>query len=283
LKGWKVDSDLEQTENNKLGIQWFNEKLNSTLSDIEDHFLRFRISDALMAIYKLIWDDFCSWYLEIVKPAYQQPIDPDTLESSITFFENLMKILHPFMPFITEEVWHLLRDREEGNDLIISNIQVAVKFDSSIIDAFESAESIIVGIRNVRKDKNIPQKESIEMLVKNGSLSQSIYFPVVAKIGNVQKIEIVEEKPEGSIIFTVGAQEFYIPIDSNIDVEEEIAKLENELNYTNGFLKSVMKKLSNDRFVNNAPSAVVENERKKQADAEARKKVIEEQLNSLKK
>ncbi len=159
--------------------------------------------------------------------------------------------------------------------------QVVTSFDGSIIEAFERAESIIVGIRNVRKDKNIPQKESIDILVKKGPISNCDYYPVIAKMGNASKIEIVDEKPEGSIIFTVGAQEFYIPIDSGIDVEAEIAKLENELSYTSGFLNSVIKKLANDRFVNNAPAAVVENERKKQADAEARKKVIEAQLDAL--
>lgn len=281
IKGWKADSDLIQTENNKLGIQWFNEKFNSTLCDIEDHFSKYRISDALMNVYKLIWDDFCSWYLEIVKPAYKHPIDVETLESSILFFENLMKILHPFMPFITEEVWHLLRDREEGDDIIISNIPVACNFDKKIIKSFEQAEDIIVGIRNVRKDKNIPQKESIDILVKNGPMANFIYNPVIEKIGNTSKIKIVEEKPDDSQTFTVGAQEFYIPMDANIDTGAEIAKLEDELKYTSGFLNSVMKKLSNERFVNNAPPSVVENERKKQADAEARKKVIEAQLDAL--
>ena len=282
IKGWKVDENLEQSENNKLGIKWFDAKFNRTLAEIEDHFSKYRISDALMSVYKLIWDDYCSWYLEIIKPAYQQPIDADTLETTIGFFENLMKILHPFMPFITEEVWHLLKDRIEGDDIIISEVPVVTNFDSSMIEAFSRAESIIVGIRNVRKEKNIPLKESIDILVKSGAQSKCIFYPVIAKLGNANKIEIVNEKPDGSIIFTVGAQEFYIPIDSNIDVEAEVAKLEEELKYTNGFLISVVKKLSNERFVNNAPSAVVEKERQKQADAEARKKVIEDQLEALK-
>ncbi|MBC8321744.1 MAG: valine--tRNA ligase [Bacteroidetes bacterium] len=281
VKGWKVDNDLKQSENNKLGIQWFDAKLNSTLAEIEDHFLKYRMSDALMAVYKLIWNDFCSWYLEIIKPGYQQPIDVETINNTVGFFENLMKILHPFMPFITEEIWHLLTERNEGDDIIISNIPVDTNFDNSIIEAFDRAESIIVGIRNVRIDNNIPQKDSIEIFVKNGDMSPCIFYPVIAKMVNAQKIEIVDKKPEGSLIFTVGAQEFYIPVDSSIDIEAEITKLKDELKYTNGFLNAVRKKLSNPGFVNNAPGAVVEKEQKKQADAEARKKVIERQLASL--
>ena len=281
IKGWQVDTNIPQPESSNLGIEWFDAKFNAALADIEDHFSKYRISDALMSVYKLIWDDYCSWYLEIVKPAYQQPIDAATLESTIEFFEKLMKVLHPFMPFLTEEVWHLLRDRNEGDDIIITDVPVAASFDGKVIDAFERAMEIIVGIRNVRKDKNIAQKESLEILVKDGALAQCEYYPVISKMGNASKIEIVQEKPDGSLIFTVGAQEYYIPIDSGIDVEAEIAKLEEELKYTKGFLISVTKKLSNERFVNNAPEAVVVKERKKQADAEARKVVIETQLEAL--
>lgn len=281
IKGWKVDDKLEQTESNKLGIKWFEARFNITFSEIEDNFSKYRISDALMSVYKLIWDDFCSWYLEIVKPAYQQPIDNDTLESTISFFEDLMKVLHPFMPFLSEEVWHHLADRKEGEDLIVTLLPEAKSADSQILEEFTRAEEIIVGVRNVRKDKNIPQKDAIELLVKESELSHSAFYPVVAKLGNISKIDIVADKPEGALGFTIGAQEFYIPIDSNIDIDEEIKKLEEELKYTIGFLNSVTKKLSNERFVNNAPPAVVEKERKKLADAEARKSVIENQLKEL--
>jgi len=170
LKGWKVDENLEQSENNKLGIKWFDAKFNRTLAEIEDHFSKYRISDALMSVYKLIWDDYCSWYLEIIKPAYQQPIDADTLETTIGFFENLMKILHPFMPFITEEVWHLLKDRIEGDDIIISEVPVVTNFDSSMIEAFSRAESIIVGIRMFVREE-YSTEESIDILVKSGAQS----------------------------------------------------------------------------------------------------------------
>lgn len=280
--GWEIDENIEQPESSKLGIEWFTERFNKAIAEIEDHFTKFRISDALMAVYKLIWDDFCSWYLEIIKPAYQKPINRATLDATLDLFENLMKVLHPFMPFITEEIWHQLKEREEGNDIIIAQMPDINGFDMKVIEGFERAESIIVGIRNVRKDKNIPQKESIDLFVKEGELAACEYYPVIAKLGNISNIEVVSEKPENSLIFNVGAQEFYIPIDSGIDVESEIEKLEEELKYTNGFLTSVMKKLSNERFVNNAPPVVVDKERKKQADAEARKKVIESQLSGLK-
>ncbi len=282
VKGWEVDEKIAQPESSKLAIQWFQTQLNKTLAGIEKNFDDYRISEALMATYKLIWDDFCSWYLEIVKPAYQQPIDAATLESTLSFFENLMKILHPFMPFITEEIWHLLYDRQENDDIIVAAMPVSNGFDDKMITAFDRAEKIIIAIRNVRKDKNIPQKESINMLVKAGELADCIFNPVVAKMGNIESIEIVDEKPENVLTFTVGAQEYFIPISDSIDVEAEIAKLEEELKYTRGFLSSVIKKLSNERFVNNAPVAVVDKEKKKAADAEARINVIEEQLKGLK-
>ena len=282
VKGWKTDEKLPQPESSKLGVQWFESRFNKTLASIENNFHNYRISDALMAIYKLIWDDFCSWYLEIVKPAFQRPIDAATLKSTFSFFENLMKVLHPFMPFITEEIWHLVRERQEGDDIIVASMPVSNSFDEKVITAFERAEHIIIAIRNVRKDKNIPQKESIQMMVKAGELADCIFNPVVAKMGNIEHIEIVNEKPAGALTFTVGAQEYFIPVTHSIDVEVEIAKLEEELKYTRGFMASVTKKLSNERFMNNAPAAVVEKEQKKQADAEARIKVIEEQLKGLK-
>lgn len=282
VKGWQVDEAIAQPESSKLGIQWFESRFNKTLAAIENNFDDYRISDALMATYKLIWDDFCSWYLEIIKPAYQQPIDAATLESTLTIFENLMKILHPFMPFITEEIWHLLRDRQQSDDIIVAKMPASNGFDEKIITAFDRAENIIIAIRNVRKDKNIPQKDSIKMMVKSGKTADCIFNPVVAKMGNIENIETVKEKPEGALTFTVGAQEYFIPLSDSIDVEAEIAKLEDELKYTRGFLASVTKKLSNERFVNNAPDAVVDKEKKKAADAEARIQVIEEQLKGLK-
>ncbi|MCF6171009.1 MAG: valine--tRNA ligase [Bacteroidales bacterium] len=281
VKGWQADEEIPQPESSKLGIQWFESRFNKALASIENNFTDYRISEALMATYKLIWDDFCSWYLEIIKPSYQQPIDAATLESTLLFFEKLMKILHPFMPFITEEIWHLLRERKESDDIIVAKMPVSQQIDNKIIGAFERAEQIIIAIRNVRKDKNIPQKESISMQVKSGEWADCIFNPVVAKLGNIESIEIVDAKPEGALTFTVGAQEYFIPVTDSIDVEAEIGKLQEELKYTRGFLASVTKKLSNERFVSNAPAAVVDKEKKKAADAEARIKVIEEQLKGL--
>lgn len=282
VNGWKVDKSIEQPESSKMGIKWFESRINKALQTIENHFSKYRISDALMVTYKLIWDDFCSWYLEIAKPAYQQPIDKVTYEATVAFFEDLIKILHPFMPFITEEIWHLLKERNEGNDIIVAAMPVSNGFDKEIIKAFERAESVIIGIRNIRKEKNIPNKESISLIVKKGDHPECIFYPVISKLGNISNIEEVNEKPDNALTFIVGSQEFYVPITSDIDVEAEIAKLQEELNYTEGFLKSVIKKLSNERFVNNAPEAVVAKEKQKQADAEARIKVIKEQLAGMK-
>ncbi|PLX05796.1 MAG: valine--tRNA ligase [Marinilabiliales bacterium] len=281
VKGWEVDNNIETPESNKLGINWFEEKFNQTLSQIEKSFDDYRISEALMSTYKLIWDDFCSWYLEIVKPPYQKPIDKFTYEKTLDIFERLMQVLHPFAPFITEEIWHLLKERQEGDDIIISSIPTSVNFNESIINEFGLAEKIIGGIRTIRREKNIPQKESLKLFAKNNDETEFSFYPLVQKIGNIETIEKVEEKPEGSMSFIVGSQEFYIPLSSSIDVEAEIAKLEEELKYTNGFLISVSKKLSNERFVNNAPAAVVDKEKQKKADAEARISVIEEQLKNF--
>jgi len=281
-KGWRVDAAIPQPESSKLGIEWFEARFNKTHSEIDSYFNKYRLSDALMASYKLIWDDFCSWYLEIIKPAYRQPIDAKTYEATVDFFEKLMKLIHPFMPFLSEEIWHLLRDREDGDDIIIARLPELKKANTTIIKAFEKAEEVIIGIRKVRKEKNIPYKESIDLMLQSGKHDESMFYPVVAKLGNIEKIEDVSEKPANALAFIVGAQEYYIPLTGNIDVESEIAKLKEELNYTEGFLKSVMKKLSNERFVNNAPEAVVAIEKKKQADAEARIKVLKEQLAGLK-
>ncbi len=282
VKGWKVDDSMETPEHSKLAISWFEDKMNEALASIEKNFTDYRISDALMATYKLIWDEFCSWYLEIVKPAYQQPIDTFTLEKTIVLFESLMKMLHPFMPFITEEIWHLLRDRAAGDDIIVASMPVAHPFDTQNIKAFERTTQIIIALRNLRKAKNIPNKESLELKVRQGENADCKFYPVISKLGNLSSIEKVSEKPDGVMVFTVGSQEYYIPISESLDVEAEIKKIEEELNYTRGFLSSVQKKLSNDRFVNNAPAIVVEKERQKQADAEARIKVLEEQLKGLK-
>ncbi|MBE0650114.1 MAG: valine--tRNA ligase [Bacteroidales bacterium] len=281
VKGWQVDENLETPEYNRLAIQWFNAKMNQVADEVEQYYTQYRISDVLMSAYKLAWDTFCSWYLEIVKPGYLLPIDAQTYEQTISFFESLMKMLHPFMPFITEEIWHHLRERKEGEDIIISEMLIPQPWDNKILEAFDKAEQIIIGIRNIRKENNILNRDSIELKVREGENSECVFYPVISKLGNIEVIETVSEKPEGVLVFTVGAQEYYIPRSKNVDVETEINKIEEELDYTRGFLKSVIQKLSNERFVNNAPEAVVEKERQKQADAEARIQVLEEQLKGL--
>ncbi len=283
VSGWEINENLPQPISSLLAIEWFEAKKNKVLAEIEHNFAQYRISDALMSTYKLIWDDFCSWYLEAVKPPYQQPVDRVTYEKTVTFFEELMKILHPFMPFVTEEIWHLLRNRNEGDDIIVASMPEAKPFDDDKITGFEKAENIIAGIRTLRRDKNIPNKEPLKLFVKQGKAANCTFFPVVEKLGNISEIKFVDGKPEGVSVFTVGAQEYYVPLAGTVDTETERKKIEEELNYTRGFLKSVEKKLSNDRFVNNAPAAVVEREKKKKADAEARIKVLEEQLKTLKK
>ena len=283
VKGWEIDEKTEQPGYAKVSIKWFEARMNSVLETIQDHFSKYRISDALMAVYKLIWDDFCSWYLEMIKPAYQKPIDKATFDSTIIFFEELMKILHPFMPFITEEIWHLLKERDEKDYIIVAAMPESKVFDKSLLETFDIEEEVIVAIRNLRKDKGIPNKEPIELFVKKNNSQQAdhTFDEVISKLCNITEIKYTEEKIEGAASFIVKSTEFYVPLGDSVDIEAEIAKLKEELRYTKGFLNSVIKKLSNERFVNNAPAAVVEKEKKKQADAESRIKVIEEQLTGL--
>jgi valyl-tRNA synthetase len=281
VKGWEI-SDGKATEAAKAGMQWMDARINESLKSIEDNFSKYRLSEALMTTYKLIWDDFCSNYLEIVKPPYQQPIDRETYEQTIVFFEKLMQILHPFMPFLTEEVWHLLREQKE--DIIVSNMPKAEAYDAGIIADFDFAAEVINNVRNVRNKKQIPMKEQLELKVKaNGQAgTKSAFDAVIIKLSNLSKLEYVEADVEGATRFLVKSAEYFVPMSDNVDVEAELAKLQEELSYTQGFLASVNKKLSNERFVNNAPAKVVDMERKKAADAEQKIKVLEEQIAGLK-
>ncbi|TAI46760.1 valine--tRNA ligase [Flagellimonas allohymeniacidonis] len=280
VKGWEI-ADLEQPEAAKIGIDWYTAKFNATLTEIDDHFSKYRISDALMAIYKLIWDDFCSWLLEIVKPAYQKPIDQTTYDAVIHLFEENLKLLHPFMPFLTEEVWQHIMQRTPDQALVISNWPKPSEMDTKIITDFDFASEVISGIRTIRKDKNIPQKEALELFVLNAEGNHSKMQAIISKLGNISKIEDVDSTLEGALSFRVKSNEYFIPIGGAIDVEAEIKKIIEELNYTKGFLQSVQKKLGNERFVNNAPEKVVAMERKKAADAEAKIKTLEKSLASL--
>ncbi|AIZ41684.1 valine--tRNA ligase [Cellulophaga baltica] len=281
VQGWEV-ADLPQPEASKLGLEWYNAKFNQTLLEIEDHFSKYRISDALMAIYKLVWDDYSSWLLEIVKPAYQQPIDKTTFDAVIVIFENNLKLLHPFMPFLTEEIWQHIAERTPEEALVIAKWPEATAIDEALISGFDFAAEVIAGVRTIRKQKNIPMKEYLELSVLNEGAIAKDWDAVITKLTNVSEISYVAEAVDGALSFRVKSNEYFIPISGAIDVDAEIKKIEEELKYTKGFLKSVEKKLSNERFVSNAPEQVIEVEHKKKADAEAKIETLEKSLASLK-
>ncbi len=277
IKGWEI-KEQDQATAAKMGISWMNARINQSLLTIDDHYSKYRLSDALMTTYKLIWDDFCSNYLEIIKPPYQKPIDSITYKETIKIFEKLMKILHPFMPFLTEEVWHLLDERKDGDDIIISPMPEAKEFDLDLINSFNEAYEVVNNIRKIRKGKNIPNKDALELLYLQGDMSHHSFASVINKLGNIKKFEKTNIKPEASQSFMVKAQEFFIPLADSVNVADEVDKLEAELKYQEGFYKSISKKLSNERFVNNAPTKVVEMEKQKQTDSQQKILKIKEML-----
>ena len=281
VKGWNVDQNAAQPEAAKMAVKWFEARFNQVLAETNDNIDKYRLSDALMGIYKLTWDDFCSWYLEMVKAPQGQGIDPVTYAATIKFFENLMLLLHPFMPFITEEIWHAIAERKEGDDIIIAQQPKLQAVDEQILKQFEFTQEVINNVRKVRSDKNIAFRDAIQLVVK-GTANKD-FDCVIAKLCNVNEVSYVAEAPAGAFGFIVGSTEFFVPLTGSVDVEAEIKKLEEELKYAQGFLKSVEAKLSNERFVSGAPAAVVDKERKKKADAEAKIAVIEQQLAGLKK
>ena len=282
IKGWEVSATIPQPESSKVAIEWYEAKLQQTLADIEDNFEKYRISDSLMAIYKLVWDDFCSWFLEMIKPAYQQPIDSVTFAKAIEMLESNLKLLHPFMPFLTEEIWHLIAERTPEEALIVSTWPELKPFNASLIADFENTIEVISGIRTIRKDKNIPFKDAIELKAINSENVSTYFDSIVTKLGNISAFEYVSEKVDGALSFRVKSNEYFIPISGNINIEEEIEKLNAELVYIKGFLKSVQAKLSNEKFVNGAPEKVLANEKQKEADALAKIATIEQSLLSLK-
>lgn len=282
VKGWEISKEIEQPDAAKLAVEWYESKFQQVLLEIEGHFEKYRISDALMATYKLVWDDFCSWLLEMVKPAYQQPIDSKTFESVIIIFENNLKLLHPFMPFLTEEIWHHIEQRSADKALIIAKWPEFKEVNSAILKEFVFASEVISGIRTIRKEKNIANKEALNLSVINNDKVTTIFDCVIKKLGNIENISYVNDKTEGALSFRVRSNEYFIPVEGAIDLEGEITKLKAELKYTEGFLQSVRKKLSNERFVNSAPEQVVAIEKKKEADAVAKIETIKESLNGLK-
>jgi valyl-tRNA synthetase len=270
----------EQPEYAKVSIDWFEAKMNEQIAVIEDHFAKYRLSDALMTTYKLVWDDFCSWYLEMIKPPYLQPIDAITHQKTIDFFEKLLQLLHPFMPFITEEIWHVLGDKKD--DIIISNMPKSQAFEQEIIDKFETAQHVITEIRTIRKEKNIPQKDSLTLFVKkNNEQPETLFDSVVQKLCNLEKLDYISEKLENASTFIVKATEFFVPLGDKIDKESEKTKLLAELKQAENLLRSTQSKLSNERFVSSAPEQVIAIERKKQSDAQQKIEVILQQLEQL--
>ncbi|TCP22169.1 valyl-tRNA synthetase [Tenacibaculum skagerrakense] len=278
---WEVSEEIAQPAHSKLAIEWYKSKFQKTLVEVEDHYSKYRLSDALMAMYKLIYDDFCGFFLEVVKPAYQQPIDKKTYDEVIAIFEDNLRILHPFMPFITEEIWQSISERSVEEALVIAKYPTQTSFNEELITEMDFASEVISGIRTVRKEKNIAHKDAVAISVINNEKSSDNLDEVIKKLVNASEINYVTEKIDGAS-FRVKSNEYFIPIAvDSIDVEEEIKKITEELNYTEGFLKSVQKKLSNERFVNNAPEQVVAVERKKEADAVAKIETLKASLASL--
>ena len=281
VKGWNVDETLPQPQTAAIAVEWFDAQLNRTLEEVKDLFGKYRLSEALMAIYKLFWDEFSSWYLEMVKPAYQQPIDRKTYNATLRYFDALLRMLHPFMPFITEELWQHLYDRKEGESIMTARMPEPQPVDMEIINRFETTKLVVAGIRTIRLQKGIANKEQLTLQII-GAHNHSNDC-ILTKMTNLATIETIEEKDPAAASFRVHATEYAIPMSNAIDVEAELKKLEAELKYAQGFLKTVMGKLGNERFVQNAPEAVVAMERKKKADAEEKIKSLEESIAALKK
>ncbi len=282
VKGWQVDENAAQPESARAGVEWFNNQLNKAIEQADDDFDKYRISEALMNLYKLFWDEFSSWYLEIIKPTYGQPIDGKTYKATLEIFEKILALLHPYMPFITEELWQYLRERNDGDSIMVSLMPKSNGYDANILEQFEKVKEVIAGVRTIRQEKNIAIKQQLSTSIRTNSKFNIGSEAIIVKLAGLENLSYVDAKIDGAASFMVGTIEVYIPLEGLIDAAEEKAKLIEELNYTKGFLDSVMKKLSNERFVNSAPANVVDLERKKQADALDKIKTLEERISSLK-
>ena len=282
VKGWEVSDSTQQSNSAEVAIKWFDNKLNNAINIIDDHFSKFRISDALMTVYSLVKDDFSGWYLESIKPAYQCPIDKTTYEKTILFFDKVVRLIHPFMPFISEEIYQLIEERKENESIMISQMPKSNDVDQKVLELFEETKEIISAVRNIRQEKNIPQKETVELQITASSDEyDKLFVPVINKLANISREEFVEKADDSAAVFMVKTTEYSVPLGSLVDHETERKKLSEELQYQEGFLKSVQKKLGNERFVSNAPEVVVNKERQKLADAEIKIKAIKEQLLKL--
>jgi valyl-tRNA synthetase len=285
IKGFEVDATKTQPENSKLACAWFDARFNQQLAVINDLYSKYRMSEVLMTTYKLVWDDFCAWYLEMIKPDFvdgkAMAIDATTYHQTITNFGSLLKLLHPFMPFITEELWHLIEDRKENDCILISQWPTEGKVDESILSGFAHASEVIQQIRNIRNQKGLSPKEQLQLMIKSGATRDKSFDAIIQRSANLSAIELVEDKPQAALNFMIGTVEYYVPLAQSIDINAEKAKYTEELNYLNGFLESVNKKLSNEKFVANAKPEVIANERKKMDDAQTKIKMIEAQMASL--
>jgi len=285
VKSWEVDESIVQPESSRIATVWMDEVLKKAISEVDQNFIKFRISEALMTTYKLFWDEFSGWYLEIIKPEYQKPIDKATYNATIGIFDKLLRVIHPFMPFITEEIWQILGERTDGESLMISLMPEPSEFNRIVYERFEVAKETISAVRTVRKSKEIPLKEKLELLIYTSDKSyDSTYLPVIEKLCNLSGISFVTEKQEGAVSFLVRTTEYFIPLGDKIDIEGELTKIAADLEYHRGFLVSVMKKLDNARFVQSAPATVLEMERKKKSDAESKIRSLEarrEELNKI--
>jgi valyl-tRNA synthetase len=279
---WQVDEAMEQSENNRLSVEWFRNTLSKAIAEINELFESYRISEAFMRIYKLFWDDFSGWYLEMVKPAYQQPADKVTMEATRHYFDMLMRLVHPFMPFVTEEIWQDLAERKEGESICVAQMPKAGEADEKALARFALAQEVVSAVRNIRKQKNIAQKNALTLNVIADENYPAEFEAVIVKMGNIKEVATVVEKDPTAAAFIVKTTQYFVPMEGNIDKEAELKKLGDDLTYYEGFLSSVMKKLSNERFVSSAPEKVVANERAKKADAEAKIAAIKERLEQLK-
>ena len=282
IKSWTVE-DIEQPKSSALAIEWFKEKMNKTLVDLEDDFSKYRLSESLMNVYKFVWDDLCSWYLEIIKPAYQAPIDRKTFEATLDIFEDVMKILHPFMPFVSEEVYHIIKERKENDFIMQAQLPAIKDINTTLLNEFEFIEEFITAIRSVRNEKNIAQKVALQVYFTKSEEANIIekYSDIVCKLCNLDTLSSCEEKVEKAIAKMVRTLEFFVPLTDNVNKEEEIKKIKADIEYYEGFKNSVMKKLSNENFVSKAPEQVVAMERKKLSDAEQKIETLNEQLKAF--
>ncbi|MDP9046694.1 MAG: class I tRNA ligase family protein, partial [Bacteroidota bacterium] len=282
VKGWDIDKTLPN--DNNTAIEWFASRFSQALIEIEDNFIQYRLSEALMITYKLVWDDFCAWYLEMVKPAYQQPIDPETYNATIGFFENILKVLHPFMPFISEDLWHekLFGERAEYDCCIVAQMPASGKINTQLLSDVETVKQVISQLRNIRNTKQISQKESLTLSIKaNSDVSFKIYEPIIKKLGNLTSLDFIAEKLQGAANFMISTDEFYVPLKENTDPAAEISRLKKDQEYLLGFLRSVNLKLTNERFMANAKPEIIDVELRKKADADAKLRIIEESLSTL--